>query len=224
MADLFRPSRCLGNYNCPSICTYHLHVAKDLPHLSDCFYGLQCLCPGLAAPKRLLMQGLRIAAAAYFGVAAFFVLACFFLYALVLPRLPIIRALQRAARGLHQDGSDLAIGGQARWDIGLGFTKLNIPILSPAREVQNSAVEAGLQQNGRDLAIGRQARCSALDTIHTGFEAVLLQNSLYSGVPVTGSNPCNMRSHPGAPAAWKRNMRGHCLLLLFRARSLAGSR
>ena len=55
-----------------------------------------------------------MAAAAYFGVAAFFVLACFFLYALVLPRLPIIRAQQRAARGVHGDGSDLAIGHQAR--------------------------------------------------------------------------------------------------------------
>ena len=224
MADLFRPSRCLGNYTCLSICTYHLHVAKDLLHLSNCCYALHCLCPGLAAPKRLPMQGLRIAAAAYFGVAAFFVLACFFLYALVLPRLPIIRALQPAARELHQDGSDLDIGRQARWDIGLGYTKLDIPNLCPAPGVQRSAVQAGLQHNGRVLVIGRQARCSALDTIHTGFEAVLLQNSMYSGVPVAGSNPCNMRSHPRAPAAWKRNMRGHCLLLLFRARSPAGSR
>ena len=68
----------------------------------------------LAAAACLFMQGLRVAAAAYFGVAAFFVLACFFLYALVLPRLPIIRAQQRAARGLQQDGSDLALGRQAR--------------------------------------------------------------------------------------------------------------
>ena len=55
-----------------------------------------------------------MAAAAYFGVAAFFVLACFFLYALVLPRLPIIRAQQRAARGCQPDSSDLAVGRQAR--------------------------------------------------------------------------------------------------------------
>lgn len=83
-------------------------------HLFEYVCALQCCWVDLAAADSLCMQGLRVAAAAYFGVAAFFVLACFFLYALVLPRLPIIRAQQRAARGLQQDGSDLAIYHRAR--------------------------------------------------------------------------------------------------------------
>ncbi|KAK9832590.1 hypothetical protein WJX81_002002 [Elliptochloris bilobata] len=66
-------------------------------------------------------QGLRVAAAAYFGVAAFFVLACFFLFAFVLPRLPFIKQQQRAASEAQQDVSDLAIGDQ---DQKLGATSL----------------------------------------------------------------------------------------------------
>ena len=82
--------------------------------MGECLGALQCWGVWLSCSRRPPMQGLRVAAAAYFGVAAFFVLACFFLYALVLPRLPVIRAQQRAVRGLQHDGSDLAINPQVR--------------------------------------------------------------------------------------------------------------
>jgi len=57
---------------------------------------------------------LRIAAAAYFGVAAFFVLACLLLYGLVLPRLPYICERERAAAQAPRPGGNLAIAEAVR--------------------------------------------------------------------------------------------------------------